>query len=135
MEMIKKPVRAFGVILRDIQPYFVKVVFGFWPFQDTRHQDLTFLLLCGKPLTASRFNGFNIQWRCFAAVYALLNLALEFLNPQLTQLVALFQKAQSLAHNLTSRIVKTAFNLAFHPFFKVGVQGNIHGHTLRIVAR
>jgi hypothetical protein len=33
LNAIKKPVRIVGVVLRDIQPDFVKVAFGFWPFQ------------------------------------------------------------------------------------------------------
>jgi hypothetical protein len=69
MDMIQKLVHVLWIILRDIQPYFVKVAFGLRPLQNARHQGSTFTLLCGKPLTAPRLDGFNIQWRCIAAVY------------------------------------------------------------------
>jgi uncharacterized protein YwlG (UPF0340 family) len=32
LNAIKKPVRIVGVVLRDIQPDFVEIAFGFWPF-------------------------------------------------------------------------------------------------------
>lgn len=100
LNTIQKLVGVVGIVLGDIPPDFIKIVFSFWRVSKRAASGLILSLSRGQPLATFPFDLFHIQRRGRAAADPFLNFAPQFLKPQIAQLVALFQEPQRLPHHL-----------------------------------